>query len=292
MNESDEVNPKKKRKKQTWKVLQKRAWVAANLNHLSRTLAAQAEDGVDHPYIYGLDLSITGTGIVILDQDAKVVHTENVTLGSGSDYERLIVLYKTFRSLFEKYPPSIVGWELISVFRNPMATIKLAMVVSTIFCAATDAQLKLGIAKPYLTNYVTTQVKKIATGGGKASKEEVVEGVAERFGEEFETDDEADAYCVARATHLLAKLAQAWDSFRKKELKGKGTPEDFEEFGYTKKIDTMVAKFCSQKAKVTKDFHPDIFEVVISRFSGPNILNENNYAESRLAWSAIKQLGD
>lgn len=138
----------------------------------------------------GLDLSLAGTGAVVVT-DKKVRKTVRIvtTPRQGTNEKRINNIWKKIYKLIEKYQPDIV-------------------VIEGYAYAPTGQRTQLaelgGVVKHYLAKMINppfiiaqpNTIKKLATGNGRASKEQVLMMARQHY--EFKTHDEADAFWLAK----------------------------------------------------------------------------------------------
>lgn len=140
--------------------------------------------------IVGVDASLTSTGVVALEKDKVYPYTIQ---RKSTGVERLIEIREIVRA--EIVSADIVVIEGYAFARANQAHQigELGGVLRVMFH---EEKIKYIEAAP-------SAVKKFATGKGNAKKEDVVLSVYKRWGKEFETTDETDAF-------VLAKIGQAY----------------------------------------------------------------------------------
>lgn len=167
------------------------------------------------PDVLGLDLSYTGTGYAML-YDGKL--HDSGTFGTdstfGSIMERNKYMHDKLCLLLHDHMPDLVGFEAITVWKNPAATQKLIYVESALY----QALLKESPQTP-LIRFITSQIKKIAGGDTKLNKSKVLKEVLANYGVNLEDDNQADAYCIAAALHALPSFVDHYHS-AKADYKG------------------------------------------------------------------------
>ncbi len=139
--------------------------------------------------VMGIDASLTGSGIVVLDQDGKVVMSDVIT-SKKEGVRRLIDIDSQVFSLLESFHPRLVILEGYAFSRgSAMARVgELGGVLKkTLFVEGYETL----IVPP-------TSVKKFSADKGNAKKDQVRLAVYKRWGVEFKTNDEVDAYVLAR----------------------------------------------------------------------------------------------
>lgn len=141
--------------------------------------------------IVGIDPSLTGTGIYIIDDDnepwhscleneltgpERLVYIRNVVMTAVYDADLVVIENYSYGSSTQAYQAGELGGLLRVMFYETGLTV---LPVSP------------------------TQIKKFATGKSGAKKEIIIKEVYKRWGVEFDTNDEADAF-------VLAKIGQAY----------------------------------------------------------------------------------
>jgi len=158
-------------------------------------------------YLYGLDLSLTNTGIAIVDLNTyKPILVDSVktkkskTLNDHDDHkERIKLITDKFDELIYTYEPEIVTIEAPFVRHNK----------------ATKAVMKVhGIAQrwfyPYDQFYYAPTTLKATIVHGKASKEQLQDRLLKEYPYiEFKNEDESDALACC-VTYLVKKKMIKW----------------------------------------------------------------------------------
>lgn len=168
-------------------------------------------------YIYGLDISMSNTGVTIVDEETmKIVHITSITT-ELKEFKRLPIEYKhgkrlkhhydEVNKLIEKYPPSIAVIERgFSRFNN--ATQILFRVHGVYALAFADV--------PNI--YYTPKQVKDTIYKGNADKGELADVMSKRLKLEFDNEDESDSTAVA-LTHLILVNDYDWKKVLKKTKK-------------------------------------------------------------------------
>jgi crossover junction endodeoxyribonuclease RuvC len=156
-------------------------------------------------YLVGFDPSLDGTGYCVLDcryktpriAEAGTVKGRNETWGDTPNQVKLALIQAKVKELRAKYDPifPIVFLERGFTLHNnsTQATFRAR--------GALEAEL-VGLE---IVEFTPSEVKKIATGDGSASKQEVAAHIADTLGvplSTFRTEDESDATAVAYAGYL------------------------------------------------------------------------------------------
>ena len=82
--------------------------------------------------------------------------------------------------------------QVFSLTRNPKSALLMAHARGAILMAATDAKVPV-------VHYTPTQIKRLLTGSGRASKEQIQHAIARELGlaQVLEPHDVSDAFAVA-----------------------------------------------------------------------------------------------
>lgn len=145
-------------------------------------------------YIYGLDLSMSDTGITIFDDTKPIFIGSVATNPEKSHGERLKEIYDFLSFLRDKYPPNVVCIERgFSRFNNSTQVLyKVHGIVNMLFCDIEQI-------------YYTPKTIKDSIVSGKASKEEIKDKILEKYPDIiFKNNDESDAFAIV-LTYLKLK---------------------------------------------------------------------------------------
>jgi Holliday junction resolvasome RuvABC endonuclease subunit len=144
------------------------------------------------PMFVGMDPSYNGFAIVVLDKDANII--EQRLFGSETDSEvedRLMELEKKF-----KFIPNIVCLHSVCI-EGPSYASNGAYVLQM---GALHFMIRLMLRKRNVDYSIIAPgtLKKFVTGDGRAKKDLMLLKVFKKWGVEFEDDNLADAYSLAR----------------------------------------------------------------------------------------------
>jgi len=134
--------------------------------------------------IIGIDASLTGTGVAVLEDGS--LRTERIE-SKKTGPERLIEI----RSLVCRIS---LGADLVAIEGYAFAKPNQAHQIGELGGVLRVMSHELGL---WVLEVAPSQVKKFATGKGNAKKEEMAVGIFKRWGREFKTNDEADAFVLA-----------------------------------------------------------------------------------------------
>lgn len=151
----------------------------------------------------GIDQSYTNCAVCVVDDEGNVVNFERFKSNTALDiFARALEVASFIAEYVTKQTPSVVKIEGLAFGISGNATRDLAGLLFTIVnvMKLKHPAMAIGIAAP-------TQVKKRATGSGKAKKEDMIAALPEEVRKTF-TDagfkkttglsDLADAYWIAR----------------------------------------------------------------------------------------------
>jgi crossover junction endodeoxyribonuclease RuvC len=150
-------------------------------------------------FFIGLDLSLSGTGMVILDENEKILEKKLISTKPVDVIEkRLIFIQTEILSCLTKYMVgvdfSIVFIEGLSFGSSGQRMLELAglhYLVRTTFFNMVSPMFRYEIVSP-------TVIKKFITGTGNAKKELMLLKVYKKFGEEFQDNNICDAFCLGK----------------------------------------------------------------------------------------------
>lgn len=159
-------------------------------------------------FYLGLDLSLTGTGIVVLDENNQVAHSETVK-NKAKGMERLQIIRNRVNEVLIKFPPFCIcveGYAMGSRSGQAFSIGELGGVIKLLL-------FENGY-NPYLVP--PTRLKKFVVGGGKAEKDMIMMKVFQRWGWEASDNNTADAFSAA----MLAKVlhTQNFDGLIKPQI--------------------------------------------------------------------------
>lgn len=139
--------------------------------------------------VVGIDASLTNTGIVIYDTEALGPCCWSTVIASKQDgASRLIEIREQVRDATRGADMVVIEGYAYSMANQAHQLGELGGVLRVLFH---EIGVKFTVVEPH-------QLKKFATGTGNAPKELILQQVLKRFGTEFKTSHEADAYVLAR----------------------------------------------------------------------------------------------
>lgn len=141
--------------------------------------------------VMGIDPSLTSTGWVVLRDGELIGHG---TVGSKNDgAHRLIDLRDAVDGLLQKYLPNFVAIEnyAFGAANRAHQIGEWGGVLRVLLCERDDDNCKW-------KEFAPTVVKKRCTGKGNSKKENMKLWAYKKWGVEFKTNDEVDAYVLAK----------------------------------------------------------------------------------------------
>ena len=144
--------------------------------------------GVMEKYIWGLDLSLSCTGVCIFSNDAKIIFLDSIDTKSGENHQKkLRIIADRMIELKGLFPPEkiIIEQGFYRFAASTQAIYKVHGVVQLIF---SDVE-QFFVA--------STSVKKLIAGKGNTKKDELRDVVSKMFPEiTFKNNDESDALAI------------------------------------------------------------------------------------------------
>jgi crossover junction endodeoxyribonuclease RuvC len=140
-------------------------------------------------YFLGLDVALTNNGICLIDENAKIIKTEVFIPKSNIIEERISEIINNINSFVEDYNP-LIYLEGLSYGSRGRSFSEICGVHYSIRCFFYNKS-NIVIIEP-------TKLKKFITGKGQCKKELILLYVYKKFGEEFDNNNIADAYGLAR----------------------------------------------------------------------------------------------
>jgi Holliday junction resolvasome RuvABC endonuclease subunit len=256
------------------KAVVEREWIDHNFNLLKDFISKKKNS----PCILAADFSVSSTGYAVIDLDGKLLDSGEIktTTQDGTLQQRLWKIFKGFEQIVAKHPCCIFSYEMISVFSNPTSAIKLSMVLAEMY----NALSSISEEPPYIVSIATTSIKKAATGSGSSDKNLILKSVFRTWGEDFNSDDTADAYVAARVALDLLKVKDIYFAMRKQ------SEVPLDKF----LIDFEKARLKGLKEELEKhNIEKHRFEVIVSLMKGGGQAKENNYDFYKESRKAILQ---
>ena len=147
--------------------------------------------------VLGIDPGINVTGYAVLEKDGRRVRLREggVIRGKSKDTLplRILEIYRNLEEIFERWKPDVMAVEEIySHYQRPKTAIIMGHVRGTIMLLAA----RNGVP---VKSYSATTVKKILTGSGRATKDQMQRAIQTEFRLDKlpEPPDLADALAIA-----------------------------------------------------------------------------------------------
>lgn len=214
----------------------------------------------DSGYTVGIDTSLTGVGVGVLDEEGKYVDAVLVETATtdGTVLQRLKMVQDGVADVLEEYEPDIISWESIRNPRNVNSFKKNSMALSAIamsdyFCKNFDDIL--------LIRYGAGQIKKAVSGAG-GEKQLVMKNLLRKWQIDVDDDNKADATIVGKLGYFSKVFADRY--------------VDYIEGNDSKRYQLMM-DICKRRKENFEermsDIDDDVLSVVMSRFQGKSALD-------------------
>lgn len=143
----------------------------------------------------GLDLSLTNSGYMVASEVKLESHGVIKTRKRG--IERLQYIYEEISDLIKCYSNCIIAIEGYAFSPNQGRSFSLGELGGIIKLLLYQNKIKYYVVAP-------TTLKKFATGSGRAQKSDIAKEVYKRWGAEFKTEHEVDAFVLAKIAYYLS----------------------------------------------------------------------------------------
>ena len=160
------------------------------------------DEGEQVSYYLGIDPSLNNTGCVVVNENKEVVFTTVIhTNIEDNIYLRIKHIEEEIAKIIDEYKPSYVAIENLSFASRGKGMFQLAGLHFLVCLSMVNKNV------PFIEVAPTT-LKKFVTNSGRARKELMLLQIYKRYGVEFDSSDEADAYGLAlmALTKSLEKL--------------------------------------------------------------------------------------
>jgi len=171
-------------------------------------------------HVIGIDPSLSATGVIVLDDAATLIAHKVVTSKPsgplvGARMERIQAMCRTIKEMVEEYRPDVICLEGYSLGTN---------------MPGVSSRVEFGGLLRYvlwsggwrLVEVAPTTLKKFVTGKGAwkgGGKTPMIVALTSRYGVQFGTDDEYDAYGLARMALQVAGHETATNQFQSEAVK-------------------------------------------------------------------------
>ena len=166
-------------------------------------------------YYYGMDFSLTSTGLVVLDKGGELVDKTSVTSSSsdGTRTQRVADIAYCLEQYLDNYTPRIFSSESVTVSRQIKSMMLLCNIEGAVLQTLDIFSREIDAPLPYLLSCNASSIKTCASGDGKATKGTMQMEVLSRWGVKTDTDDEADAFTAAKLGYFLDKFKRVYLEF-------------------------------------------------------------------------------
>jgi len=144
----------------------------------------------------GIDLSLNGTGLIIIDNEAKIINKKLISSSPKDNIEdRFLYIISELEFIL-----NIVHLRKINIegLSYQSTSSNLAQLAGLHFIIRTELRKKLLNYKDKVEIIPPGVLKKFVTGKGNCKKNLILLHVFKKFGETFDDDNLADAYSLAR----------------------------------------------------------------------------------------------
>lgn len=153
-----------------------------------------------YEYFIGIDPSLTGTGICIIDRNCKLLSSSLIATKAKDTIEvRYSVIIENIKTI-DNLHSSIIAIEGIGFGCRGQGMFQLAGLHYVIRYFLWKRKIKFMIVPP-------TTLKKFVTGKGNSKKELMLKTVYKKWGMDFDDNNVCDAYGLAR---------YAWEKYNEK----------------------------------------------------------------------------
>ncbi|QDT63377.1 crossover junction endodeoxyribonuclease RuvC [Calycomorphotria hydatis] len=160
-------------------------------------------------YVLGIDPSLSCTGYAVLERNGQgatlreggVIRTKQ----SDSLVDRVVEIGRGVRELVEQYQPTHAAIEQVfSHAKFPKTAVLMGHVRGAILMAIGDADIPI-------MHFTPTEIKKLLTGHGRATKEQMQAAIQMelKLSKQLEPHDVADAAAIAIAAYHTLRISRA-----------------------------------------------------------------------------------
>jgi len=148
--------------------------------------------------VAGLDLSLTGTGVIILDESGTTLLRETIKTTPAAPHRgRLVYIADVICDILSHHQPVQIIKEA-PAFGATWAVSAIGEVHGAVDYAMEKAKL------PTMLAVSPSTLKKFATGRGVGEKGDIKMWVLDKWGEKFSDNNQSDAYVLARMAGIRA----------------------------------------------------------------------------------------
>lgn len=148
--------------------------------------------------VAGVDLSLTGTGVIILGETGMTLARETIRTTTAMPHrQRLTHIADSLCLILDRYQPVRIVKEA-PAFGATWAVNAIGEVHGAVDYAMEKAKISAPLAVSPST------LKKFATGRGTGEKGDIKMWVLDKWGEKFSDNNQSDAYVLSRIAGVLA----------------------------------------------------------------------------------------
>lgn len=162
---------------------------------------------VSIPRYLGIDPGLNRTGYALLERtrNGPALKEAGVIRSTQKDSlaQRVAEIGTGIREVVEEFQPAAVAIEQVFSFgKNPKTALLMAHARGAILMVIAELEIPI-------LHYTPTQIKRLLTGSGRASKEQIQAAIKTEFGLKaiLEPNDVADASAIALCLYHSAKFA-------------------------------------------------------------------------------------
>ena len=145
------------------------------------------------PIIIGLDLSLCATGIAVINEKGDIIEKKLiVSTPKEENTPRLLKICLTIMEIINRHKPNL------AILEGPAFGVSKTISIFQLGELAGMTKEKLFIQNIPFRIVPPTVLKKFITGKGNAPKDIVMLKIYKKYGIEFEDNNLADAYALAR----------------------------------------------------------------------------------------------
>lgn len=155
----------------------------------------------------GIDPGLNRTGYALLERSSRgPILREGGLIRSTrgrSLAERVHEIASGLREVLEEFQPSVLAIEQVfSLVKNPKSALLMAHARGAILATAVERGIPV-------VHYTPTQIKRLLTGSGKATKDQIQRAIKTELGLDrlLEPHDVADAFAVALCHYYSSRVA-------------------------------------------------------------------------------------
>jgi len=148
-------------------------------------------------YYVGLDLSLTASGLIIINDENKIIEQELISTTNSIIIEkRLTKICDKIHSILEKYQNENSNRIFINIEGLSYHSVSSSMAQ----LSALHYFIRISMMENYYKYFITepTVLKKFVTSKGQCKKELIILYTYKKWNEEFTDNNLADAYGLAR----------------------------------------------------------------------------------------------